>query len=340
MANIESLEPSVVLVIAGKDVTKFVQENLLSLTYTDYLEGESDSLEVVLEDADGKWLGPWYPTHGDELSASIGYDRGYKAGQWLPCGDFQIDEVEPDGPPASVAIKGLAAGTEHKLRTASAVAYDETTLADVADQVAKRNGLELQGDVEEIALTRVTQAHERDLPFLRRLADEYGYAFTVRGGKLCMYKRAELKKTDAVRTLRPEDVSRWRFQDKITHVVESASVSYHDPVTKETFTGEAQDSGDEIRTRRHSKDARKINIRAENAEQAQLKADAALERANEDQTTCTLDMMGETDLVAGVNVQLEGWGAMDGKYQIKQSRHTVQRGQGYTTSIECRRVRQ
>ena len=49
--------------------------------------------------------------------------------------------------------------------------------------------------------------------------------------------------------------------------------------------------------------------------------------------------MGAPDLVAGVNVTLSGFHALDGKYQITTSRHTITRGQGYTTSIDCRRVR-
>lgn len=337
MANIEVLEPAVVLVVAGRDVTEYVQDHLISLTYTDYLEGQSDTLDVTLEDVDKNWQGPWYPQHGDALVASIGYAKGYKRGEWLQCGDFQIDETELETDPDVFSIKALAAGTEHKLRTPSAVAYDETTLADVASQVAERNGLELMGDIEEVALTRVTQAQERDLPFLTRLADEYGYAFTVRGKKLCMYKRSELKAQSPIRTLRRADGYRFHFRDKITHVVESAAVSYHDPVTKETYTGEAADS--ESKIRRHSRDAHKINIRAETPEQAQLKADAALEAANEDQTTASSTMMGEVDLVAGVNFMAEGWGALDGKYQITQSTHTFGRNQGYTTTIECRRVR-
>jgi uncharacterized protein len=339
MANLETLRPSLVLVLAGKDVSRYVEKNLVSFVYTDHLEGESDTLDVTLEDVDADIQDASYPVHGDAMAASIGYSEGYKRGEWLFCGDFQIDEVEVSGPPDQVSIKALAAGTEHKLRTPSAVGYDETTLADIADQVAQRNGLKLSGDVADVQVMRVTQAQERDLPFLRRLADEYGHGFTVRGDQLVMFRRADLKAQEPVRTLRREDLSGWRFRDKITHVVASAAVSYLDPVTKEVYTGEAVESGDEARTRRHSRDARKINIRAETPEQAQQKADAALERANEDQTEATLDMMGEVDLVAGQNIELAGFHALDGKYQIKSSRHSLTRAAGYTTSIECRRIR-
>lgn len=337
MANIETLEPSIVLTIAGRDVSAYVQDQVLSFVYVDHLEGESDTLELDLEDAAAIWQGDWYPQHGDAMSASIGYSKGYLQGEWLPCGDFQIDETELETPADVFRIRALAAGTEHQLRTPSAKGYDETTLADIAAQVAERNGLELQGDIADIQILRVTQAQERDLPFLRRLADEYGHAFTVRGNKLCMYKRADLKKEPAAVTLTRLDVATARFKDKISAEVASTSVSYQDPALKEMHTGEMDDQEGKIR--RHSRDAHRINIRAESPEQAQLKAEAALERANEDQTTCNITMMGDVRLVAGVNVDLVGWGAFDGKYQIKTSRHTFGRGQGYTTDIEGRRVR-
>ena len=46
---------------------------------------------------------------------------------------------------------------------------------------------------------------------------------------------------------------------------------------------------------------------------------------------------GDTDLVAGVNVALKGWGGYDGKYIIKQAVHKLDSG-GYTTQISLRMV--
>ena len=338
----QTLQPGLVLVLAGRDVSRYVHDRLVSMTYTDYLEGESDTLDVTLDDVDADVQGPSYPVHGDEMRASMGYAAGDLAGQWLHCGDFVIDEVEVSGPPDQVSIKGLAAGVKHRLRTHVAAGYNATTLADVARQVARRNGLTMVGDVAHIALARVTQAHESDLAFLRRLADEYGHGFAVRGQQLVMFRRAALKAQDATRTLQRHDLSGWRFRDKVTHVVEAAQVSYHDPARKALHRAQVDDapaSGDEARTRRHSQDRAQINIRAETPEQARVKAGAALERSNDDQTQATLDLMGAPELVAGVNVTLKGFHALDGKYQITTSRHAITRGQGYTTSIDCRRVR-
>ena len=47
-------------------------------------------------------------------------------------------------------------------------------------------------------------------------------------------------------------------------------------------------------------------------------------------------MSGNPALVAGVTVELDGWGPWSGKYVISQARHEIGAG-GYTTGIEIRR---
>lgn len=332
------LEPIVKLTYAGKDFTVEAAKALIEFTFTSCLEGESDSLEVLLEDADRHWQGPWYPQHGDELTAEIGYVKGDRAGRMLPCGTFEIDEAELAGPPDTLHIKALSAGVKRKLRSRNGKAYDDTSLADIAQQIADANGLELTGKIDDIKIMRVTQAHEQDLPFLKRLCDEYGHGFAVRGKKLCIDKRAELKKKDSVKTIKRVDVTAFRFVDKIKGVVESATVSYHDPLIKDTHVGEVQD--DEGKKARHSKDALKINVKAEDPDQAKVKAAAAIEKANEDQTCANFTLMGDDELVAGVNVDLEGWASLDGKYQIHKAVHSAKRSSGYIVEIEAKRVRQ
>ena len=45
--------------LGGVDVTKPLQKNLLSLTYKDNEDDESDMIEIQLEDRDGVWLTHW-----------------------------------------------------------------------------------------------------------------------------------------------------------------------------------------------------------------------------------------------------------------------------------------
>ena len=87
-----------------------------------------------------------------------------------------------------------------------------------------------------------------------------------------------------------------------------------------------------------SADSLKLNTRAESPEQAQAKAKAAINHANDEATTATLNLWGNPKLEAGINVELEGFGKLSGRYQVAKSRHDLSRGSGYTTEIEVRRV--
>ena len=56
-------------------------------------------------------------------------------------------------------------------------------------------------------------------------------------------------------------------------------------------------------------------------------------------TATTYDLVtADGALVAGVTVMLEGWGGWDGRYIVKQAKHTVDSSGGYTTQIAVRRV--
>ncbi|MEX3555330.1 MAG: contractile injection system protein, VgrG/Pvc8 family [Burkholderia gladioli] len=320
-----------------KDITAAITPYLIDVTYTDRSDGESDSVEITVEDTDRRWQNAWYPTHGDTLTVAIGY-----AGETLlPCGVFEIDEIELDGPPDQVRIKALGAGVKRPVRTRNGRAYENTTLADIAATVARRNKLHLKGKIETIRITRVTQAFENDLSFLARVAKEYGYQFSVRGADLTFYKRADLKADKVVKTINRTDVSRYRFHDKVHQIYVASTVSWHDPHAKRTRKKRVKASSSPLSVYDHySADELNLNVRAENDTQAHLKAQAALERANDDQTGADLTLVGDTKLAAGVNVQVLGFGKMNGKYHITQSTHRFSRNTGYTTNIELKRVRE
>lgn len=325
--------PKVVVVYAGKDITRDVSLSLVEVNYSDFMAGESDSVELVLEDVDRRWQNAWYPQHGDAVSVQLGYDDG----PLLSCGDFEVDEVELDGPPDVVRIKALAAGVKRSVRTRNGRAYEDTTLADIAATIARRNKMELVGEIEPVKISRITQVYETDLAFLVRVSEQFGYSFSVRGSKLCFFKRSALKGAQAALTVDRTGVSRYRFRDKVHGVATAATVAYHDPHAKRTRKHQVKDVQGAVS--RHSADTLKLNVRAENDQQAQLKAGAALDRANEDQTGASLTMFGTVKLVAGVNVQLTGFGRMDGKYTVTQSRHRFARSSGYTTEVDVKRVR-
>lgn len=323
--------PTFVLTYNKRDITTDLTPFKFSVSYTDNLDGdESDSIELSLEDTDGRWWKAWYPIMGDQINLKIGYE-----GQSLVnCGDFEIDEIEIEGPPSQVRIRALAASVMKDLRTHQGKAYEDTTLAGIVQAVAARHKLTVVGDIEQIPIKRVTQLYEEDLKFLKRVAREYGYAFNVRGDKLIFYRLDKLRAASSIQVIKVGDLSKYGFRDKVKGTPKKATVAYHDPKKKVVVAYDVDSNGQVVS--KPSGDSLKLNTRAESPEQA--KAKAAINHANDEATTATLNLWGNPKLVAGINVELEGFGKLSGRYQVARSRHDLSRGNGYTTEIEVRRV--
>lgn len=337
--------PVFVLSYEQKNITSDITPYVRSVTYTDYLSGQSDELEVELEDADGRWVRHWYPGKGDTLSLKIGYE----AAPLLPCGAFEIDEIEFAQPPATVSIRGLATGVKKSVRTRVGRAYENTTLAAIAQRIAKRNKLTLTGKIRDIRIDRVTQYQERDVEFLTRLAREYGYAFKIVGSKLVFTELASLRDGDAVLTLTATDLISIRLRDKIKDVYQEAKVKYHDPKTKKlvvygvkgdqvTEVGQTTASTKKQSSQATSGDTLKLSTRSGSKAAAQAKAQAALDDANLQQTAGSLTVPGNPKLVAGTTFELADCGKLSGKYLVESARHRLDRGGGYVTELEVKRV--
>lgn len=309
----------------GKDITTELTPFLLLVSYTDCEEGEADTLDIRVEDTDGRFLGPRYPSKGSTLAMEFGYDSGPIRKTNL----FEIDEVDLDGPPDVVVIKGISAGVKHAYRTHQGRAYDNTTLAAIAQQVAKRLHLQLIGKIEPIPIRRVTQILENDLTFMTRLAGEYGYAFNVKGTKMIFMKRADLRQAKSNIIIDRKDITTYVIKDKIMGIAKTAQVSYFDQSSKRVRKYKVRDT-----SRATSEMEVKLNSRAESDIQAKAKASAALDRANEAAKQFEMTIYGNQRVVAGVNFTLTGMGRHNGLYHVVKSRHDFERGGGYRTWIE------
>lgn len=321
-----------------RDITHDVTEHLLTLDYADYLSGQSDELSVTLEDIEGKWIGPWYPGHGDTLTLSLGW-RGQAP---RPLGNFEIDEIEVTLKPSTVSIRALAASISSAVRTTEHRAYENTTLAAVAAQVAERQGLQLVGRIEPIKLDRLTQ-QEGDLTFLLNLAGEYDYAFKVVGKRLVFHAISDLAAAKPVATLTLKELSNGTFRDQIKQVPKAAEVKHKDPATKKLVSyrienGETVAVPSSASQTTTSADTTKVRSRSASADVAKAKAKAELAKANRERTTSTWSMMGRPYVVSGNVIALQAGNVLGGNYLVTASRHSFSRGGGYTSEQQVCRV--
>jgi hypothetical protein len=82
----------------------------------------------------------------------------------------------------------------------------------------------------------------------------------------------------------------------------------------------------------------KLTDRVENPADAKLKANAALEDANNKRYEGQIEIEGNPLFVAGNTVTVTGVGKLDGNYLIESSKHTMLRDGGYTTVVEVNRA--
>lgn len=308
-----------------KDITTDVSNQVLNIEYTDFEHGQSDEITITFEDTQKLWQGSWIPSKGDSLRVFIGYE-GEKL---LNCGIFEIDEIEFATPPDILTVKALATGITKALRQNNSVAYENKTLKQIASEIAQKHGLTLVGEIEDVRVERITQNQERDLTFLKKLAEQYGYIFKIAEGNLVFYKTEKLTGADAAKILYRTDLTRITLSEKTSKNYKAVTVSYHNPKTGKKITATAKNEkcvkGDTL----------KITERCENKQQALLKAKAALAKGN-NTIEGSIDLVGTPSLIAGLNIELKDLGYFSGKYHITQTRHFIDRTSGYGTSLEVK----
>ncbi|EOC0700868.1 phage late control D family protein [Salmonella enterica subsp. enterica serovar Kokomlemle] len=340
MSSLPVPEPAFVLRYNLKDITHDITAYATSITFTDKLSGESDELEVELEDSEQRWRDAWYPGMGDTLALQL----GFQGKPLTDCGGFSIDEIELSGPPDSVSIRGRSAPVTRAMRTKSNRAFENTTLAAIAGRIARKHRLKLEGQIEPLTLERITQYGESDLAFLRRLANDYGYMVKVTPDKLIFSHLGKLRDAPVVRTITPQEVSRWTLRDTLHEVYKGVKNKHQNSQTRTLVTFNA-DNTTTTRTEKKSSssgmstssDIINTSDRVQNDEEARAKGKAKLDSKNEYKHAGTLSLEGDLSLRAGASVTLSGFGKSDGKWLVVSARHSLARSSGLTTDIDIAR---
>ncbi|CDC19728.1 hypothetical phage protein [Clostridium sp. CAG:306] len=306
-----------------KNITNDVSPYVTSIEYTDVEHGESDELTISFEDSEKLWQGAWIPSKGDCLRAYIGYE----AEKLLNCGVFEIDELEYDTPPDVITVKGLATGIKKPLRQKNSVGYENKTLKQIAKEIADKHELSLVGEIADIRVDRITQNQERDLTFLTKLAEQYGYIFKIAENNLVFYDVSKLKGAKSTQIFYKTDLSHINLREKTSQKYKAVQVSYFDPKKKKTVKASARNESVQ------KGDTLKITARCSDRKQAIIKAKAALSTADT-KIEGSIELSGNPYLIAGLNIEIKGIGHFSGKYHIKQARHVIDRASGYKTYCE------
>jgi len=166
------------IIYENRDVTKALENYLISLTYTDSTE-KADTLSLELYNENKEFSLTSYPTPDAEISAFI---DGY------PCGKFRIDSVRRTLYTFSIEATAIKRTSEiHKTKRNRN--FQNTTLPKVVTQIAKENGLVPVVKVEDIAIENLQQNHQTDAALLKNLADRWNCYLKIQPDKLFFVER-------------------------------------------------------------------------------------------------------------------------------------------------------
>ena len=184
------MTPTYEILTGQADVTAAIRGRLISLTLTDEAGYQSDSLEIRLDDRDGKIT---LPRRGVTLDVGLGYlppqgglRKKDKEIGLRPMGLFTVDEVEVQGPPATLTVRARSADLREELKGQKTRSWTDTTLRQIVAAIAVDHRLDLRmpPPPPAIHLPHLDQSNESDLNLLTRLARRWDYIFKLSGKRL------------------------------------------------------------------------------------------------------------------------------------------------------------
>lgn len=202
--------PAYSLSVGGVNITDLVNQRLISLTLTDNRGFEADTLDLVLDDADGALE---LPRKGAKVRVAIGWtDTGT-----VDKGGYVVDEVEHSGAPDQLTIRARSADLREGLTTKRDQSWHDTTLGQLVNDIAARSSLQaaISDSLASVPIEHLDQANESDANLLSRLAEWHGATATVKDDRLLFItsgsgKSASGKPLPAISITR-QDGDRHRF---------------------------------------------------------------------------------------------------------------------------------
>lgn len=318
------LNPGFLIIANDENITAVVSQRFSSMSITDAVGFESDTLELVLSDNPPVEL----PPTGAELTVSLGYD-----GAFVNMGVFVVDEVEPSGWPAILTIRGRASPQiESKqgkvsLLTQKTRSWEAgTTLGAIVKKIADEHGLESKVSDELVKLTipHVDQSDESDLSFLMRISRRYDAICKPAGGKLLFVKRGESGLPELMITA--EQCSSYSMTRSTRESPGTVITYWHNKGAAKKNEVKVGD-GEPVRRLRHSY-----------ADEATAKsaAQAELDARKRGEYRLSLSLPGDASYSAEAPLTTVGFRAeVDGDWLTTSVTHTLDKQVGYSCQIEA-----
>ena len=332
-------KPAIAVSVNGQDVSGVFLPRVASITITDTAGLQSDSVDIVLTDANPLARLAIPPT-GAEVVVALGY--GFPTSI---VGTYVVDEVEVDGPPDRLRLRAFASthgagdGGQNPISEQRTRSWpDGTTVATLVETIAGEAGFTaaVSAAAGEIVPPHIDQIAESDMALLTRIARDNGLVFKPGGGALVMVQAGESTSANGealpVVALQRSDVSRWAMRIARREPAATVVASWHDTDAAETVDVEATGNPGDVAG---VTQVRRLRRPFADEASAQRAAQAEADRGSRAAKTLTLNLPGRADLTAEGRLDLTGFRpGVDGEWLIRQVVHQIDAG-GWRSTVEA-----
>lgn len=318
----------------GVNITKDVEEDVKSFSYTDVASGAADTITLAIQDKDKKWLSPWAPSKGDSIQAKIRTENWKKEGDngILNCGTFVVDQPSYSGRPVTLNLGAISMPNNSDFTTTKkSKTWDNATLKEIAQTIASNANLKLYFDSEINPTVKfLEQSETGDKGFLSNLCEKYGVVMKLYSQKIILFDEASYEAKDTVMNIDETDMENWSLAPSLTETgYDGVSIDYFDAKTEENHSYKyviPGKPGDKIL---------KLNDIVYSLSEAETKAKGELRKANKSETKLNITIVGNTKLVSSNTVNITGLGKYSGKYYIDKISHQLK---AYKLTIDLHKV--
>ncbi|MFQ1042832.1 phage late control D family protein [Gilliamella sp. CG16] len=367
-----------ILTYDSVDITHDISNFIVSFSFTERAKnGESDDLNITVENSTGIWSNDWFPERGATLHAQIITENWNQPNDYhvLDCGSFEIDDLTDSGPASIFSIGALSVGITSNIRgELHSQAWENFKLSTLVAEFAGRHSFSVFFDSDyDPVIDRFDQKNESDLEFLLKIAEYVGVNVRLSHGKIIVYQDRlyDAKMISLTLTKNTDGYINHSFRASSADIYSACQVQFLDsrsgklvtyqyaPNGRSGVMGSSESSGggtkidpetrmvinrpkpnpnNEITAPKTGK-ILKINQRCSSLAEAENLAKSCLRRKNSREITGTLTYVGNLYLRAGLTIGVSGFGVWDcSTWVIEEVQHSWSVSGGLTTSISIRGI--
>ncbi len=320
------MRPDFVIKTPAQDLTAAIKQRLVSLSVVDERGVAADTLSLTIDNSGPSFA---FPDRGTDLTLYLGYE-----GNLQYFGQYSVDDINLTFPVSQLAIR--ATGSRQRasyFRVKRTVAYHDTNLLQIVEEVAARSGFEsrVSASFSQFTLKSIVQRNQSDSDFMVRLMQRYGVVIKAVDGKLIGLPGGN-GTTVSGAAVPPLDLHISQITSGSCNLTgrrqyTAVRASYHDwDAATTVWVREGASKGKVL----------ELDDKYSSEEEARQAAKSKLEEVQRRHYTLSLEMPGNAEIRFDRTINFSGHSdsRVAGLWRVQRAEHALN-ASGYITQCEC-----